>query len=195
MHCRNRLCIIELRGIDSGLNWLSAKTEQRYGLTSLSRRHVPVEFQTVMFDSLHQLTRQCVKAGMTFIKRSYWWHDIGCDVSKWTKACEACQKAKVYVHPKSLLERLPAPKKRFSHIHIDLVGPLNPACEGKNVLLTVIGRWTGWPDAFPMTMHGDAANAKACAKVVGLQCGAFQTLSLQIEDHSSFLICGSKCVS
>ena len=127
---------------------------------------VPVEFQRVVFDSLHKLTHPGVKAGMSLIKRSYWLQGIGCDVSKWTKACEACQKAKVHVHTKSLLERLPAPSKRFSHIHIDLVGPLNPECEGKNVLLTVIARWTGWPDAFPMTMHGDAANAKACAKVL-----------------------------
>ena len=64
------------------------------------------------------------------------------------------------------LERLPAPNKRFSHIHIDLVGPSNPPCEGKNTLLTIIDIWTGWPGAFPMTMHGDAANAKACAKVL-----------------------------
>ena len=34
-----------------------------------------------------------------------------------------------------------------------------------NVLLTVIDRWTGWPNASPMTMPGDAANARACAKV------------------------------
>ena len=40
------------------------------------------------------------------------------------------------------------------------------SCEGKNTLLTVIDRWTGWPEAFPMTMHGDAANTKACAKVL-----------------------------
>ena len=71
-------------------------------------------------------------------------------------------KGKVHVHNKSRLERLPAPSKCFSHIHIDLVGPVNPACEGKNVLLTVIDRWTGWRYAFPMTMHGDAANARAC---------------------------------
>ena len=56
---------------------------------------VPVEFQRVVFDSLHQLAHPGVKAGMSLIKRSYWWPGIGCDVSKWTKACEACQKAKV----------------------------------------------------------------------------------------------------
>ena len=117
-----------------------------------------------MFDSLHQLTHPGVKAGITLIKRSYWWQGIGSDVSKWAKACEACQKAKVHVHTKSLLEHLPAPSKRFSHINNDW--PLNPACEGKNVLLTIIDRWTGWPDVFPMKMHGDAVNAKACAKVL-----------------------------
>ena len=88
------------------------------------------------------------------------------DVARWTKSCEACQKAKVHKHTKAPLERLPAPTKRFSHIHVDLVGQLNPACEGKNTLLTVIYRWPGWPEAFPMTMHGDAANTKACAKVL-----------------------------
>ena len=105
---------------------------------TLARVLVPVEFQRVVFDSLHQLTHPGVKAGMTMIERLYWWNGIGKGVSKWTKACEACQKA----NNKSLLERLPAPSKRFSHIHIDLVGPLNPPCEGNNVLLTVIDRWT-----------------------------------------------------
>ena len=27
----------------------------------------------------------------------------------------------------------------------------------------ILDRWTGWPDAFPVTMHGDAAYARACA--------------------------------
>ena len=33
---------------------------------------VPVEFQRVVFDSLHQLAHPGVKAGMSLIKRSYW---------------------------------------------------------------------------------------------------------------------------
>ena len=127
---------------------------------------VPTTLQRVVFDSLHRIAHPGVKAGMTLIKRTYWWQGIGKDVARWTKSCEACQKAKVHKHTKAPLERLPPPTKRFSHIHVDLVGPLNPACEGKNTLLTVIDRWTGWPEAFPMMMHGDAANTKACAKVL-----------------------------
>ena len=75
-------------------------------------------------------------------------------------------KKRRFIHTKMSLERLPAPTKRFSHIHIDLVGPLNPPCKGKNTLLTIIDRWTGWPEALPMTMHGDAAKDKACTKVL-----------------------------
>ena len=100
------------------------------------------------------------------IKLSYWWQCISKEVARWTTLCAACQKAKIHVHTKMPLERLPAQTKRFSHIHIDLVGPLNPPCEGKNTLLTIIDMWTGSPEAFPMTMHGDAANAKACANVL-----------------------------
>ena len=127
---------------------------------------VSTALQSVVFDSLHCLAHPGVKAGITFIKRTYWWQGIGKDVARWTKSCEACQKAKVHKHTRAPLERLPALTKRFSHLHVDLVGPLNPACEGKNTLLTVIERWTGWPEAFPMTMHGDAPNTKACAKVL-----------------------------
>ena len=53
---------------------------------------VPIESQHIVFDSLDQLTHPSVKAGMTLIKRPYWWQGIGSGVSKWTKACEACQK-------------------------------------------------------------------------------------------------------
>ena len=125
---------------------------------------VPTSLQRIVFDSLHRIAHPGLKAGLMLIKRSYWWQGIGKDVARWTKSCAACQKAKIHVHTKMPLERLPAPTKRFSHIHIDLVGPLNPP--GNNTLLTIIARWTGWPEAFPMTMHGDAANAKACAKVL-----------------------------
>ena len=60
---------------------------------------------------------------MTLIKRTYWWQGIGKDVARWTKSCEACQKAKVHKHTKAPLERLPAPTKRFSHT----CGPSRPA--------------------------------------------------------------------
>ena len=166
-HCRTGLLITVLRLLDSNQIECEDGTSLWADVSATPARIlVPTSLQRIVFDSLHRIAHPGLKAGLMLIKRSYWWQGISKYVARWTKSCAACQKAKIHVHTKMPLERLPAPTKRFSHIHIDLVGPLNPPCEGKNTLLTIIDRWTGWPEAFPMTMHGDAANAKACAKVL-----------------------------
>ena len=44
------------------------------------------------------------------------------------------------------------PTIKFSHIHVDHVVPL-PQCGGNNMLITmitVIDRWTSWPEASPL---------------------------------------------
>jgi hypothetical protein len=42
------------------------------------------------------------------------------------------------------------PAQRFSHIHVDLVGPL-PASEGATYVFTVIDRNTRWFEALPLS--------------------------------------------
>ena len=86
------------------------------------------------------------------------------DIIKWVRSCEPCQKNKVARHTISPVKSLPKPTRRFEHIHVDLVGPINPPCEGKNMLFTIIDRWTGWPEAIPITQRGEAASARTCAK-------------------------------
>jgi len=34
------------------------------------------------------------------------------------------------------------------------------------MLFTIIDRWTGWPEAVPISMHGQAANAAVCARIM-----------------------------
>ncbi len=52
------------------------------------------------------------------------------------------------------------PSRRFSHIHVDLVGPL-PASKGFTYLFTIIDRTSHWPEAIPLnaTTTVDCANA------------------------------------
>jgi transposase InsO family protein len=50
---------------------------------------------------------------------------------------------------------------RFSHIHVDLVGPLPPSANGCTHLLTIIDRTTRWPEAIPLASTKTADVAKA----------------------------------
>ena len=46
-------------------------------------------------------------------------------------------------------EFISMPGGRFQHIHIDVVGPLPPA-QGFSYLLTIVDRYTCWPEAIPV---------------------------------------------
>ena len=71
------------------------------------------------------------------------------DVGDWTRACIGCQKAKITRHTHSPLETFDIPKGRFDHIHMDIVGPLPPS-EDMCYLLTIVDRFTRWPECYPM---------------------------------------------
>ena len=51
--------------------------------------------------------------------------------------------------PKSLIQQFPVTDKRFSHVHLDLVGPLTLS-EGSTYMLTCTDRFTCWPEAIPL---------------------------------------------
>ncbi|GFV82982.1 transposon Ty3-G Gag-Pol polyprotein [Trichonephila clavipes] len=67
-------------------------------------------------------------------------------IKKWIRCCESYKKPKVQRHTKTPLRNIPLPDARFSHIHIDIVGPLPPS-EGHYYLLTIVDRFSRWPEA------------------------------------------------
>jgi hypothetical protein len=85
---------------------------------------------------------------------------MGCFVSALIKNCIQCQKAKIHRHVILQAAHIPVPVRRFSHIHVDLVGPL-PRSSGFSYLFTVIDRTTRWPEAIPLvsTTAADCAAA------------------------------------
>lgn len=48
------------------------------------------------------------------------------------------------------VQQIHVPPDAFTHVHMDIVGPLPPS-RGHSYLLTVIDRLSRWPKAFPMT--------------------------------------------
>ena len=62
------------------------------------------------------------------------------DITRWSRDCQFCQRAKVTRQLRAAVQQMPIPARRFSHIHLDLVGPLPRSKEGFNHLLTVVDR-------------------------------------------------------
>ena len=127
---------------------------------------VPTNLRRVAFSSVHSsYGHPGVKPTTAMVRSDYFWTNMGKDIARWCKECHTCQVNKIGRHTKTPLEQLPPVTDRFSTIHVDLVGPI-PQSEGKNMLLTMVDRATGWPEAVPISQSGPAANAPTCAKIL-----------------------------
>ena len=71
------------------------------------------------------------------------------DVLQWARQCRACATSKVGVHAKPEVLQIPVPAERFSHAHVNIVGPFPPD-QGHRYLLTMMDRTTRWPEAVPL---------------------------------------------
>ena len=69
-----------------------------------------------------------------------------------------CQGSKVLQHVHSSVPQIPVPARRFSHIHVDWVGPF-PSSRGFTHLYTIVDRTSCWPEAFPLS----STSAENCA--------------------------------
>jgi Integrase zinc binding domain len=131
-----------------------AGTEYLFGdvSTPLFRPLVPMPFRRGIFDGLHNAGHPGVRATCRLISSRFVWPSMAQQVNEWASQCIACQRAKTTVHPQ--------PPHRFSHVNIDLVGPLLMSI-GYTHLLTIIDRSSRWPEAVPISSTTAAACASA----------------------------------
>lgn len=118
--------------------------------TGTVRPYVPKTFRLQVFSALHNLAHPGVKATTDLIRQRFVWKELHKDIVNWCKVCLECQKNKVHRHTKSAIGAYPLPSCRFSHVNIDVVGPL-PTSKGFSYCLTCVDRFSRWPEAFPMT--------------------------------------------
>lgn len=117
--------------------------------TNKTRPFIPLELRKTYFKLIHNLNHPGIKATTKLITDRFVWPNINKDCNTMAKQCVQCQKSKVSRHNKKPLAKFLVPDERFSHINIDLIGPLPPS-RGYNYCLTCIDRFTRWPEIIPI---------------------------------------------
>ena len=122
------------------------------------RPWVPPPLRRQVFNTIHDISHPSARATTRLLRQKFVWHGLAKDAKSWSRSCLACQSSKVHRHTESGVGTFHVPERRFSHIHVDVVGPLPPA-EDHRYILTIVDRSTRWPEAIPMK----SATADACA--------------------------------
>lgn len=117
--------------------------------TGTPRPFIPSSFRKIVFDQIHSLSHPSIRSTRRLLCKRFIWPGMAREVNKWSRNCQHCQTSKVIRHTQAPVHVMQNPTRRFSHLHLDIVGPLPPS-DGFSYLLTVIDRASRWPEVFPI---------------------------------------------
>ena len=90
---------------------------------------VPALFRRRVFDTVHGLSHPGIRTTQRLLTSKFVWPRIDADAATWARACIPCQQSTVNRHIRAPVATFRPPSRRFSHVHLDVVGPL-PSSQG-----------------------------------------------------------------
>lgn len=114
------------------------------------RPYIPTDLRRQIFTALHSMSHPGTRPTTKLVTDRFVWPSVRKDCRTWVKSCEPCQRSKVQRHTSSPVADFPLTTHRFSHVHIDLIGPLPPSTDFR-YCLTAVDRFTRWPEVKPLT--------------------------------------------
>ena len=163
---RDALDSPELHDLSSSLQWQQLPINDTGDTilcdvsTGRPRPWIPPTLRRTVFDNIHGVSHPSARSTTLLLRQKFIWHGLSKDVKAWSRSCLACQSSKIHRHVESGVDSFTTPQRRFSHIHVDVVGPL-PQSEDFKYLFTIVDRSTRWPEAVPMKTATTAACASA----------------------------------
>ncbi|GAA5959299.1 hypothetical protein JCM10213_008100 [Rhodosporidiobolus nylandii] len=119
--------------------------------------------EALLHDAHDALGHLGAKKTLSALSLSFFWPRMATEVIEYVSSCDGCQRHKSRTtRTEGKLHSLPVPPRPFSDVALDFVGPL-PLSEGRDMLLTITDRLTGYTRLIPCRSKD---GAKEMAEIV-----------------------------
>jgi hypothetical protein len=122
--CPEMQCLLSGRSLKLAFRLTGAQHLAGDVSTGTFRRIVPLKFRKAIFDHFHNVAHPGRLASRRIISSRFVWRGLLSDIAAWSCGCLACQWGKIHRNTRLAPQLIPIPQRRFSHLHVDLVGPL-----------------------------------------------------------------------
>jgi hypothetical protein len=152
--------------------------------TGQPRPLIPVPDRKNVFRAVQELAHAGIGATWRLMTALVVWRGMSSDVSAWWKDCQLCARGKASPQHKAPVQPIPIPERRFTHVHVDLVGPLPTSADGYRYLFTMVDRSSRWLEAIPLKSKA----AEDCvAALILIQTFNDESLNIESDKKSNNL--------
>ncbi len=118
--------------------------------TGQLRPIIPVSDRRDVFRAVHELAHAGIRATRRVMAARVVWRGMSSDVSACCRDCQLCARGKASPQHTAPVQAIPILERRFTHVHVNLVGPLPASAKGFKYLFAMVDRSSRWLEATPL---------------------------------------------